>query len=60
MLLFASPNPAEIAGIDFRCSLPKLGIVIATEHGAVRLAGLSHMETYAFRHGYGFHSPLIQ
>lgn len=43
-----------------QCSLPRLGIVIATEPDAVRLTGLGHINAYASRHRYGFHSALIK
>lgn len=42
------------------CRLPRLGIVITTESQGVRPSGLNHMEAYAFRQRYGFHSSIIE
>lgn len=46
--------------ISHTCSLPRLGIVVTSDHTSVRVAGLNHMEAYAHRHGYGFHSSIIE
>ena len=42
------------------CRLPKLGIVVTSTKSNLNTAVLHNIETYAHRHGYGFHTAVIK